>query len=167
MVSLEFGGQGEQFHPHQNCSQENKCALVENRPEIGISGNSSVFAAAGQSGPGGRATKVHLREEFYLRLRNRDITAIRGCNVPELIGYDDGLWVIEMTIVSRPFVLDFAGAYLDRAPVFSEEVLADWRAEKAEQFEDRWPEVQSILASFRSLGVIIQDVNPGNISFGD
>ena len=32
---------------------------------------------------------------------------------PPVIVFDDDLWVIEMTVVERPFVLDFAGAYLD------------------------------------------------------
>ena len=142
--------------------------------ELGAGVHGIVYAATSQAEGGQPAVKVYDRELFYqrerdvyLRLRDRGVTSIRGCNVPKLLGYDDRLWVIEMTIVARPFVLDFAGAYLDQAPDFSEEVMADWRAEKAEQFEERWPEVQAILASFRSLGVIIQDVNPGNISFGD
>jgi hypothetical protein len=72
-----------------------------------------------------------------------------------------------MTIVTRPFVLDFAGAYLDEPPDFSEEVLADWRAEKQEQFGSRWPEVQAILRTLQRYGVFLMDANPGNISFGD
>ena len=72
-----------------------------------------------------------------------------------------------MTMVSRPFVLDFAGAYLDVAPDFSEEVLAEWRAEKQEQCESRWPEVQSILRHLDAYGVFMVDVNPHNVSFGD
>src|SRR6266436_4248684 len=77
------------------------------------------------------------------------------------------LWIIEMSLVSPPYVLDFAGAYLDWAPDFSEEVMADWRAEKQEQFEQHWPEVQAILAVLETYGVFMVDVNPGNISFGD
>jgi hypothetical protein len=143
-------------------------------PALGAGVHGSVFAGESQAESLKSAIKVYERELFYqrerdvyFRLRDRGVTSVRGCNVPKLLGYDDRLWVIEMTIVARPFVLDFAGAYLDRAPDFSDEVMADWRAEKAEQFEGRWPKVQAILASFRSLGVIIQDVNPGNISFGD
>jgi hypothetical protein len=41
--------------------------------------------------------------------------------------------VIEMTIVSRPFVLDFAGAYLDSPPEFSAEIWSEWEAEKRDQ----------------------------------
>ncbi len=70
-----------------------------------------------------------------------------------------------MTVVKPPFVLDFAGAYLDRAPDFSEEVLADWTAEKQEQFGARWPEVQAVLRELDGYGVFLLDVNPGNVAF--
>ncbi len=120
------------------------------------------------------AIKVHRRQsdywrerDVYFRLKQSGLKTIRGCHVPQLLGYDDELWVIDMTIVSRPFVLDFAGAYLDEPPDFSEEVLAEWRAEKAEQFGSRWPEVQAILRFLEGHGVFMVDVNLGNISFGD
>jgi hypothetical protein len=64
-------------------------------------------------------------------------------------------------------VLDFGGAYLDQAPDFSDEVMADWRAEKKEQFGARWGEVQAILRALEAYGVFMIDVNPGNISFAD
>ena len=76
-------------------------------------------------------------------------------------------WVIEMSIVKRPFVLDFAGTFLDHAPDFSEEVMAEWEAEKQEQFGSRWRDAQAILREFEGFGIFIVDVNPGNISFGD
>jgi hypothetical protein len=141
---------------------------------LGSGVHGSVFAAESQTQGGQSALKVHEREsaycrerDAYLRLRERDITTIRGCNVPELIDFDDDLWVIEMTVVTRPFVLDFGGAYLDAPPDFSEEVLADWRAEKEEQFGSRWPEVQAILRALEGHGVFVVDVNPGNVAFVD
>ena len=79
--------------------------------------------------------------------QEQGVVKIRNFEVPQLIDFDDDLWVIEMTIVIRPFVLDFAGAYLDRAPDFSEEVMADWYEQKREQFGKNWPEAQAILAS--------------------
>jgi len=72
-----------------------------------------------------------------------------------------------MTIVKRPFVLDFAGAHLDARPEFSAEIWADWEAEKREQFEDRWPMVEKILAAFEEFGIYLLDVSPGNIGFVD
>src|SRR5207302_467508 len=103
----------------------------------------------------------------YLRLKECSVSKIHGCHVPQLIDWDDSLRVVEMTVVQRPFVLDFAGAYLDWGPDFSEEVLADWRAEKQEQFCPRWPEVEAVLRALEAYGIFMVDVNPGNVSFGD
>ncbi len=109
----------------------------------------------------------YFRErDVYLRLREHHVTQVQECLVPQMVAFDDDLWVIEMSVVSRPFLLDFAGAYLDQPPTFSEEVLADWHAEKQEQFGPHWPKVQAILAVLEGYGVFMIDVNPGNISFG-
>ena len=64
-------------------------------------------------------------------------------------------------------MLDFAGAYLDWRPDFSEEVMAQWHAEKLEQFGKRWTDAQAVLWGLEKYGVFMADVNPGNISFGD
>lgn len=85
--------------------------------------------------------------------------------VPQLIGYNDDLLAIEMTIVSPPFCLDFGGAYLDRPPDYSPEVWADWEKQKSGDFEDNWTHVKKILAHFAAWGIHIADVNPGNIKF--
>jgi hypothetical protein len=82
-----------------------------------------------------------------------------------LITFDDRLLVLEMTIVKRPFVLDFAGAYLDSRPDFPQDVWTDWEAEKREQFEERWPIVQKVLDAFEEMGIYLLDVSPGNIGF--
>ena len=74
--------------------------------------------------------------------------------------------VIEMTIVTPPFLLDFAGAYLDWPPDFSPEVMDQWHHDKAEQFGKRWKEVQNILAMLTEQSdIYMLDVNPGNIMF--
>src|SRR5437870_4488140 len=89
--------------------------------QLGFGVHGSVFAALNQTSGRKSAVKALERERFYLRERNvylrlqeSSVTDIRGAEVPQLIGYDDVLWVIEMTIVSQPFVLDFAGACLSR-----------------------------------------------------
>src|SRR5258708_8451807 len=76
------------------------------------------------------AVKGHQRRpdyarerDVYRRLKEFSVTTVRGCHVPRLLGFDDELWVIEMTVVSHPFILAFAGAYFDRAPHISEDVL--------------------------------------------
>lgn len=141
---------------------------------LGTGRDGSIFAVENQTKKGISAIKSHEREgayrrerDVYLRLKECEISDVRGCAVPQLLHYDDELWIIEMTVVSRPFVLDFADAFLDEPPDFSEEVLADWRVEKQEQFGPRWSEVQAILRFLEGYGVFMLDANPGNISFGD
>jgi hypothetical protein len=113
-----------------------------------------------------RFKELYERErDVYSRLRDVQISSVRGFNVPRLILADDQLYVVEMTIVSPPFVLDFAGAYLDQSPDFPSDVIEAWRAEKVEQFGDRWPEVLQVIASFRRWGIHLADVKPGNIEF--
>lgn len=118
------------------------------------------------------AIKVFMREghntrelNVYLRLREHAVTQVRNCNVPLLLDFDDELAAIEMTTVARPFALDFASAYLDELPpAFSDEVLADWLAEKREQFGPDCREVELVVAAFARYGIHLADVHPGNIS---
>lgn len=102
---------------------------------------------------------------FYLRLQHHQVVKLLDFKVPQLIEFDDLLQVVEMTIVSPPFVLDFAGAYLDRRPPFDDEIMAEWQAEKAEQFGDRWPTVRLLMSSFVPMEIYLADVKPGNIEF--
>ena len=90
-----------------------------------------------------------------------------GFSVPQYIHADDDLRVIEMSIVTRPFVLDFAGAYLDAPPDFPKEVWVEWEAGKQEQFDVRWPRVQAVLAALEELDIHMVDVSPSNIAFLD
>lgn len=139
---------------------------------LGVGTQGSVFVAKNLSQSELVAVKFHDREiaycrelDVYLRLRDLGIEEVLGHMVPQLIDYDHELFAIEMTIVSPPFALDFGGAYLDRPPDYSPEVWAEWREQKAEDFEDNWPAVESILAEFKTYGVYIADVNPRNIQF--
>ena len=101
----------------------------------------------------------------YERLREKQVVEILGFNVPQLLKYDYEFRAIEMTIVRRPFLLDFADAALDRAPDFSEEVLRQWEEDKAEIFDDKWQEVKRVLSALERFGIYLRDINPGNLSF--
>ena len=132
-----------------------------------------VFTAESQLQKVWSALKAHESESAYARergvylyLRELAVDAILNCNVPALLDFDDELKILEMTIVDRPFVLDFGGAYLHLPPDFPDEVRAEWRAEKMEQYGERWPEVQAVLCELERLDIYMVDVNPGNISFG-
>jgi len=105
--------------------------------------------------------------DCYERLRDHSVLDIRGHRVPRLLAWDHELWVIEMTTVKRPFLLDFAGAWLDNPPDFADEVVEQWHEEKLHQFGERWPDVQAVLAILQSrYGIYLLDIHPGNLTFG-
>ena len=115
-----------------------------------------------------RFNELYFREKaVYRRLQEKRTHSVLGFNVPELLGFDDRLLILEMTIVKRPFALDFAGAHLDARPEFPAEVWADWEAEKREQFEGRWAMVEKILGAFEEFGAYLLDLSPANIAFPD
>ena len=129
--------------------------VAENNPQ---SGQSALKAH--------RYLEPYQRERaVYERLHDAGVTEILGFHVPQFLRADDQHLVIEMTIVTRPFVLDFAGAYLDAPPDFSEAIWAEWEVEKREQFEGRWAEVQAVLGALEALDIHMVDVSPSNISF--
>jgi hypothetical protein len=141
---------------------------------LGSGKDGIVFVAERKITPARVAIKAHrsadtyMREKLaYERLKETNTTSICGFNVPKIVNSDDELRILEMTIVERPFVLDFAAAYLDRRPEFPPEIWAEWEAEKREQFEGRWPIVEDILNSFEEIGMYLMDVSAANIAFVD
>ena len=95
------------------------------------------------------AVKAHYHMESYMkerdayfRLRQASVHEIRGLNVPQLLDCNDDLRIIEMSVVSKPYLLDFAGVSLDHPMDFSEELWLEWEAQKREQFGHRWSIVQ-------------------------
>lgn len=143
---------------------------IAERLGFGIHG--IIYVAENKSAGGKTAIKVHRESEPYIRersvyerLRQIGVAEILGFNVPQFIRAEDDLRIIEMTIVTRPFVLDFAGAYLDGPPEFSDEIWADWESGKREQFDRRWPEVQAVRAALEEWDIYMVDVSPSNIAF--
>lgn len=149
--------------------------MIDSCLGVGTQGSVFVCNLPSQTGSAAHhvAVKFHDKEiayrrevSVYLRLRQLQIEEVHGHMVPQLIDFDDELLAIQMTIVSPPFCLDFGGAYLDQPPDYSPEVWEDWRAMKSEAFEDNWPTVERIIEEFKTYGIFIADVNPGNIRFG-
>lgn len=143
--------------------------LIE-RLGFGIHG--TVHVAQHQGKLDQSAIKAHNSAQFYdreraayERLRHAGITDVLGFHVPQFIRADDDLRVIEMTIVTRPFVLDFAGTSLDTRPQFPEETWREWEAQKREQFGIRWKTVQAVMDAFEEIGIYLVDVSPSNIAF--
>ena len=111
---------------------------------------------------------VYARERrAYEILRKLNIETIGQHSVPQLLLTDDELLAIELSIVKPPFFLDFASAYHPAdVPDFPDDVWENWFTEKQEEFGDRWPQVQFLMNEFERLtGLILLDVNPGNIKF--
>jgi len=138
------------------------------------SGKDGIVLSAKHKAKGGVAVKAFRWEEPYFRekhsyerLKERGVDDVLGFNVPQFLDFDDKLRVVEITVVERPFVLDFAGAYLDSRPEFSPEIWETWEGERRELFESRWPKVQQILSVFEEMGIYLLDVSPGNIGFVD
>ncbi len=137
---------------------------------LGFGVHGSVWATGPMSAikvlaPGSR--HYATERDIYLRLEENAVNEILGFHVPQLLGFDDELWVIEMSIVRPPFVLDFAGAYLDEKPDFAEDTWAEWEHEKQEQFGRNWPEVRLVLAALERYGIFVSDVSPNNIRFAE
>lgn len=86
--------------------------------------------------------------------------------MPQLVDFNDNLLVLEIGIVTPPFILDFAKSWIDRQPDFTEETLADWEAAGVENFgAGRWGGVLSLLYGLRQFGIYYYDAKPANIRF--
>ncbi len=139
------------------CARRNAGAGPEVDPRSGHRTYSAIKALA-------HWEPYERERDAYLRLRDAGVGEIRGFQVPKLIGFSDNLRVVEMTVVSRPYVLDFAGAYLDSPPEFSPEIWDEWEAEKVDQYGARWLEVKAVLGDLEEIGVFMMDVSPNNVA---
>ena len=63
--------------------------------------------------------------DVYFRLRSQSVVNVAGFAVPQLIHHNDRLRFVETGIVSPPFVLNFAGAYLDLRPDYPDEMMEE------------------------------------------
>lgn len=109
---------------------------------------------------------AYVRErDAYIKLTDLNVTFINEFAVPRLRGFDNELLIVEMDIVQPPFVVDFAGAYLDNPPDFPPEVLAEQEDKNKEHFGSKWPKVRQLLAALRGMGIHYVDINRGNIRF--
>jgi hypothetical protein len=135
------------------------------RRKVGAGATGTVVETTRQSAIKAHdATGSYERERnAYLRLRRRGVREIRGCRVPTLIDFHDVLLVIEMTLVTPPFLLDFGAAYVDERPDYPPETVAEAEEEMAEKFGEDLPAVQLIRATLAGMGIFYYDAHPGNI----
>ena len=97
----------------------------------------------------------------YQRLTKHGLQQLQGFKIPRLLDQDGETWVLELSLVAPPFVLDFAAASLGKAP--SEMEPPEWLAEKRRMFGHDWPDVQRLLDGLRLYGIHFPDVHLGNI----
>ena len=139
-------------------------ASVEDRYGSGKDG--TVFASSRNT-----AVKVHAyRDRFekevqvYERLASEGVTQVLGANVPKLIQFHSELMVLEITVVKRPFVIDFATSSLDMPPDFTDEVWQVWREQREEEFGSYWPHAARIFDYLKKRhGIWHLDFSPRNV----
>lgn len=133
--------------------------------ELGHGTDGSVFKSTRET-----AIKAFKRQRNYAHelqcyqlLEAKRITQVKDFTVPSLIGFDDSLLVIEMTIVAPPYLIDFAKVSIRKPPD------PIWRSQVEEEgqelFENHWPVVRSALAILELHGIYYLDPKPGNIRF--
>jgi hypothetical protein len=119
----------------------------------------------------GTAIKVFERErnyqferDCYQRLAAETIEFIGVFDVPKLFAFDDAIHVIEIGIVSPPYLLDFGKAYIDRRPPYTEGQIAESIEESRQLFEEEdWPAVEEAVLDLKLLGIVYLDIKPANI----
>jgi hypothetical protein len=111
------------------------------------------------------ASPWRRERDCYRRLQETGTSSIAGVNLPQLI-WDDEEWLaIEMSMVKRPFLLDFGAAWLDERPEFPQGVWEQAEADGAEKFGEDWPRASAVLDALEAeTGVIMGDVHPGNLA---
>jgi hypothetical protein len=116
-----------------------------------------------------RKQRFTREAEVYSVLRTKGIQIIEGHNIPRLLNIVPNLAVLEISVVDRPFILDFAGAKLPHeVPDFDEEIMAEHHEHLRELFGDRWADAMHVAEMFRlATGFTLLDIHPGNIAFAD
>lgn len=99
----------------------------------------------------------------YLHLDAKKLTSLSGFQIPKLVNIDDTNCIIEMTVVSAPYVVDFAQAALKKPAPMDSEFYDEWLKETMEDFGDDWPRVRSLVFAFECQGVYLTDLAPRNI----
>ena len=146
---------------------------LEIRESLGSGIHGIVRVIKSNNEPAERALKLHRDLDPYYRektvyqcLHANRVDQILGFRIPKPLRFNDEFLAIEMTIVAPPFILDFASARLNDPIQFSEEIWADWKATKQEEFGSDWPTVENILRHFTNqLEIQILDPSPKNIRF--
>lgn len=121
------------------------------------------------------ALKIHdVRESYvierdaYIRLRDLKVEEVAGFSVPLLLDHDDGLFAIEMTSVTPPFLLDFASAIFDEPPDFIEDEGHTFEDFIRGRFDDHADRVLDLYYELGArTGIYLPDMHSQNVKFAD
>lgn len=116
------------------------------------------------------AETYNTEKACYLRLQECSVSEIDGFIIPELLGWDDELLVLEISYVSPPYIIDFGKCYLDTEPDYTEEVKADDERKYHDIWgdDDRWKQIKRLMRKLKmATGIYYQDPKPGNIRFAN
>lgn len=102
----------------------------------------------------------------YQRLRYYNVKEIMKMAVPRLIDWDDSLQVVEVNVVTPPYIIDFGKSYLDSGADHSPETWQEHHESQRELWGDRYGQVPAILWKLRQMGILYRDASPRNINFG-
>lgn len=84
--------------------------------------------------------------------------------MPKLVHFDEAHAVIEMSIVTPPFILDFAAATVDYSPDFTEEAMDIWWDEVRESFGEDFDVARDVFHGLkRRHGIHYWDMKPRNL----
>jgi hypothetical protein len=118
----------------------------------------------------GSAIKVFERErnfntelKCYQILEGCAISEIDGFNVPQLLDFDDELWVVEMSVVAAPFLLDFGKCYFC-PPEYPSDAIKHYSQQCEDYFGPFWPKVASAIYELERMGIWYVDAKPSNIN---
>ena len=144
------------------------CKLVAN-PDLGHGTDGHVWRSnRGTAIKAFYATKNFEDElECYCRLKEKNISEILGLAVPTHEGHSEEFLTIEMSIVQRPYLLDFGKVYIDHYPPYlnDPQLMQNWHEEVRGLFDENTAKVHAVLRYLRRLGIHYVDPKPANIRF--
>jgi hypothetical protein len=137
---------------------------------LGAGKDGSVWLTSRRS-----ALKIHVISESYIiernayfRLRDLNVEEIADFSVPALVDHDDELLAIEMTVVTPPFLLDFASAIFDEPPDFIEDEGHTFEDFIRARFDEHTQQVLDLYHELAaSTGIYLPDMHLQNVKFAD
>lgn len=97
----------------------------------------------------------------YQRLVERKIARLKGFEFPQLVDYDEELHILELSIVSPPYILDFVEVGIGKRPPNFD--LDRIETQQSKQFGKDWPDVKRLLEALMQIGIYYDDVHNKNI----